>query len=164
VCEIEGRRGDIHVKLGDLGVPRRPKIVAARPSAEFEGVVQLVHAGGSTLEVPTDHILYVLSPAYDPAAEARARAEIQRRIAQRLRQRRTALGLTAEFVARRAGLSRPNYARMESGRRLHRLDVLERVADVLRASIADFVAREPPRWAGADLPAADSRRGLHPQV
>ena len=155
VCDLAGH-GEVRVAIEDLGVPRRPKIVAARPSADFEGILELVHRDGSVLEVPSDHVLYVLSPTYNPAAEARAREELRRRIAERLRQRRKALGLTTDFVARRAGLSRPNYARMESGRRLHQLDLLERVARVLRASIADFVATEPPRWApaGGDRAAA----------
>jgi DNA-binding XRE family transcriptional regulator len=145
VCELA--RGDtVRASLAELGAPRRPKVVGARPSTELESVVELLRSDGTTLEVGTDHLLHVRSPGYDPATAGAAREELRHRIASRLRHRRAMLGLTADFVASRAGLRRPNYARMESGRHLHQLDVLDRVARALRADLADFVSRAPPPW------------------
>jgi DNA-binding XRE family transcriptional regulator len=139
-------RGDIlRASLELLGIPRRPKFVTGKPS-ELEGGIELTRNDGTIVGISTDHILHVLSSRYDPKAAEKARESLRTRIAHRLRERRHQLQYTAEFVAQRAGLSRANYARMEAGKHLHQLDVLERVADVLRASLGDFVAQVEPMW------------------
>jgi DNA-binding XRE family transcriptional regulator len=150
VCEFE-RGGKMRATLAELGVPRRPKIVSAHPD-EFRHGVVLVRKDGSEDTVGADFVRRIGWPGYSPAAAAKAREEIKRRIATRLRARRQEIGVTMEWVAQRAGLTKANYARLESGRHLHQLDVLDRVARVLGAKLVHFIAVEPER------PAAAARR------
>lgn len=160
VVELE-RGATLRASLEALGVPRRPKPVRVWAS-ELEGAVEMECADGSQTGVSTDHILNVLSSEYDPKGAEKARTELRERIAARLRLRRKQLGLTAEFVAQRAGLSRTNLGRMEKGAHLAQLDVLDRVADALRAPLADFVALEPPAWAAEVVPRAATRERVQP--
>src|SRR4051794_10194571 len=59
--------------------------------------------------------------------------------AERVRFARTKAGLSQEDLARRAGLARPNVARLEAGRHLLSLSTLRRVAEALSVSLAFFV-------------------------
>src|SRR5438046_6171936 len=59
--------------------------------------------------------------------------------AERVRFARTKAGLSQEDLASRAGLARPNVARLEAGRHLPSLSTLRRVAEALSVSLAFFV-------------------------
>lgn len=145
VIELRDGRA-LRAKLEVLGVPRRPKPVRVWAS-KFEGVVGVAFADGTESGVSTDHVLHVLAGGHKARSAEAVREELRTRIAARIQLRRKQLGLTSAFVAKQAGLSRANLARMEGGAHLHQLDVLDRVADAMRTPLADFVSREAPAWA-----------------
>jgi transcriptional regulator with XRE-family HTH domain len=59
--------------------------------------------------------------------------------AERVRFARTKAGLSQETLAKRAGIARPNVARLEAGRHLPSLSTLRRVADALGIALAFLV-------------------------
>src|SRR5712692_11834296 len=60
--------------------------------------------------------------------------------AQQVRRLRRQAGLTQEALAERAGIARPNWARVESGRYRPSLETLERIARALDQPVSAFVS------------------------
>lgn len=66
----------------------------------------------------------------------------------RIRETRTAQGLSLEQLARLTGISAPALSLIETGKRDPRLTTLKRIADALRAPLTTLIAdegRSPPR-------------------
>lgn len=85
--------------------------------------------------------------AEDPEFAAASVEEADKlRLAHRIRELREASGLSQAQLAERIATKQPSIARIESGRMLPRLDVLQRIASALglRLSI-DFVKPPTPR-------------------
>lgn len=62
-----------------------------------------------------------------------------------IRQLRDTAGITQLELAERLGVSQPAVARWESGRRMPRLDTLQRIADALGLNLSViFSAASPP--------------------
>ena len=76
-----------------------------------------------------------------------------RELGQRLRARRSELGLTLAQVAQEAGLSLPYVANLEKGRGNPTLDVVVGLAGALQVQVADLFADDPP--SEIDLELAD---------
>jgi predicted nucleic acid-binding protein/DNA-binding XRE family transcriptional regulator len=76
--------------------------------------------------------------AHEPAARYRA-AGGRVAIAARIRELRRAANLRPKDVAEATGMARSNYARLEAGRHEPSLDTLLRVADALRAPVAELL-------------------------
>lgn len=125
-------------------------------------------ASGATFEVPGDRVLYECEPGY---AYFEGRHLKQNRAdrayeAQQVRRLRQQAGLTQEALAKRAGLARPNLARVESGRYRPSLETLERIASALGQPVSVLIAAPPalPSRVG-DSPgifAREEPRELHP--
>ena len=62
------------------------------------------------------------------------------RVAERARERRRAIGLRREDVAVRAGVSSTTVDNLEQGKRLPRIETLDRIAEVLGVPLADLLA------------------------
>lgn len=112
---------------------------------EGRDYLKITQRSGNVLEVPWDAVLYHCEPKYayykgrqEPGAEpplARAR-----RIGARVRDLRTARGMTSTQLAERSGMQRPNLSRLESGKHVPSLETLERVAEALDVPVARLVA------------------------
>src|SRR5712692_5854845 len=63
--------------------------------------------------------------------------------AQQVRRLRRQAGLTQEALAERAGIARPNWARVESGRYRPSLETLERIARALGQPLSVLVVPPP---------------------
>lgn len=66
----------------------------------------------------------------------------------RIRETRTAQGLSLEQLARLTGISAPALSLIETGKRDPRVTTLKRIADALRAPLTTLIADEgssPPR-------------------
>lgn len=86
---------------------------------------------------------------------------ILRRVGERVRARRTRLGLTARELAERAGLSARFVSQLENGRANIAIGRLDAVARVLGVDPAELVASEEwLAWSGRDAPAPDAKASL----
>lgn len=72
-----------------------------------------------------------------------SRDEVAVHLAENVRQLRQARGLTQEAIARMAGVTRPTWANLESGGANPTIQVLLKVAAVLKVSLEELLA--PPR-------------------
>ena len=120
----------------------KTRIVTARPNED--GSAFLVRQeSGNTSEIPWDFVLYHLEHDYPyykgRGAGKRSKAAAAQRIARRVKEVRTRLGLTASALAARSGIQRPNISRIESGRHMPSLDTLERLAEALGVPVAELV-------------------------
>lgn len=59
---------------------------------------------------------------------------LHRAFLQNVRLRREGLGLTQRDVAQKMGVSQPSYAKLENGRYMPSLEILEKVADALNVN------------------------------
>jgi len=120
----------------------RTDIKTARPTQDGSAFV-VEQESGNTSEIPWDFVLYHLEPeyAYYRGRRSGRRSEriAARRVAHRLKEIRTSLGLTASAVAARSGIRRPNISRIESGRHMPSLDTLERLAEALGVPVVELV-------------------------
>lgn len=138
ICHLKDGR-EFRASFRKLLIPTRPRIVGAALSEERIAAV-LRREDGSSYAVAVDYVIHVNSPHHDATREDAARVALKRRISQRLKALRLARGVTMEWVARRMGIATPNYARMESGRHMHQLDVLWKAAQALGETLDFFVA------------------------
>jgi transcriptional regulator with XRE-family HTH domain len=60
-------------------------------------------------------------------------------VSRRIREVRTAKGLTQEFVSAHAGLTRANYSRLENGLAVVKVTTLYRIAQALGVRLADLL-------------------------
>ena len=70
--------------------------------------------------------------------------EARKRIGERIRQLRTAKGVSQTELAEKAGLSQPHIVRIEQGRYSVGLDTLQTIAKALGCTV-DMVVRRSPR-------------------
>ena len=113
---------------------------------EGQEYLKVTQQSGNVLEVPWDAVLYHCDPSYayykgraQPDAEPpAARAE---RIGARVRDIRTAQGMTSTRLAERSGMQRPNLSRLESGKHVPSLETLERIAEALDVPVARLLAQ-----------------------
>lgn len=68
----------------------------------------------------------------------RKNAKLPKVLGKKIQKRRKEMGLTQEDVAYKVGISRAYMGYIEQGRNAPSLEILERVAKVLRSSISDF--------------------------
>ncbi len=98
---------------------------------------------GRVSEVPWDFVLYHREPEYPYFKGKRRPGAVEhpaaRRIGRRLRDLRAKQGLTANELATRSGIHRPNISRLESGRHAPNLETLERLAEALGMPVAELV-------------------------
>lgn len=79
-----------------------------------------------------------------------------------IKERRLALDLTQEYLAKRLGISRPTYRKMENGQREPTLSEAERLAEEFDMAPADLQARKVPQH---NVPAEEpARKRDDPQI
>jgi transcriptional regulator with XRE-family HTH domain len=74
-------------------------------------------------------------------ANNKSREAIRKRVAELLRKRREALGLSMNVVAQRSGLSQQMVSYVERGMRNPTLETLLRICDVLETPLEDVIRR-----------------------
>src|SRR5712692_8014685 len=129
----------------DLEFDQTSPVSAVTVGADLDYYFTIHFASGATFDVPWDRVLHECEPAYDYFKGHRLkqdRADLTSE-AQQVRRLRQQAGLTQEALAKRAGLARPNLARVESGRYRPSLETLERIAHALGQSISALVAPPP---------------------
>jgi len=101
---------------------------------------------GNWFEVPWDDVLYHCEPTYEHykgRQAPEANHDLARRVGEKIRQFRTAKGLSIEELAQRAGMQRPNLSRLEHGKHRPSLVTIERLAEALDIPVVDLVAKVP---------------------
>lgn len=68
----------------------------------------------------------------------RSNAKLPRVLGKRIQKRRKNIGLTQEEVADKVGISRAYMGYIEQGRNVPSLEIVEKIAKVLKASIKDL--------------------------
>ena len=99
---------------------------------------------GNQLEIPWDTILYHCEPAYahyKGRSSEESSGERARRIGLKLKEVRTAKGLSISQLAEAAGMQRPNLSRLEHGKHLPSLETLERIAVGLGVPVVELLAK-----------------------
>lgn len=71
-----------------------------------------------------------------------AQSDLHRRFCDSVKARRLSLSLTQREVAERLGIAPPSYAAIEAGRKVPRLDVIERVAIALECDASALLSRK----------------------
>ncbi len=128
----------------DLEFDQKSPVTAVTIDTDLDYYFTIHFASGTTFEVPWDRVLYECEPTYAHFKGHRRkqdRADLAYETRQ-VRQLRQQAGLTQETLAKRAGIARPNLARVESGRSRPSLETLERIARALGQPISALVT--PP--------------------
>jgi DNA-binding XRE family transcriptional regulator len=135
----------------DLEFDQTSPVSAVTVGADLDYYFTIHFASGAAFDVPWDRVLHECEPAYGYFKGRRLkqdRADLTSE-AQQVRRFRQQAGLTQDALAKRAGLARPNLARVESGRYRPSLETLERIARALGQAVSALVSH----------PLSASRRG-----
>ena len=130
----------------DLEFDHTSLITAVTIGTDLDYYFTIHFASGATFEVPWDRVLHECEPTYAYFKGRRLKEDRAARAyeAQQVRRLRQQAGLTQEALAKRAGLARPNLARVESGRYRPSLETLERIARALGQPVSVLVALLAP--------------------
>ena len=126
-----------------------------RVHVEPDGAAFVVEqASGNRLEIPWDLVLYHSDPTYRYYKGRKVQQELERDaatdIGRRIREARRAKSLTANELARRSGVLRPNISRLEGGKHVPTIDTLGRIARALHVPLVDLL---PTQQVRGELPA-----------
>ncbi len=152
-CVYDAEREEFLVTFRDGRLYRLPRnllpeddgteilsVLVERDGSAF--VVQ--QRSGKSFEVPWDFVLHHLEPGYPyfkgRSSQRRLAKDLAVRIGARLRRLRQEKRFTADELARRSGIHRPNITRVESGKHVPSLDTLLRIARALEVSPAVLVS------------------------
>lgn len=98
----------------------------------------LTDSGGATHEIPWDFARHYCDPSYRPRVEAIAeRGRLS--LGERVREMRTAAGMTQEQLASAAGIGRVTVVRLESGEQSPRYATLVAVARALGRPVGEIL-------------------------
>ncbi|MBI3800559.1 MAG: helix-turn-helix transcriptional regulator [Deltaproteobacteria bacterium] len=137
----------------DLEFNSASPVTAVSIGADLDYYFTIHFASGTMFDVPWDRVLHECEPAYDYFKGhhlKQGRADLASE-AQQVRRLRQQAGLTQETLAKRAGIARPNLARVESGRYRPSLETLERIARALGQPLSTLIV-PPPILAQAGQP------------
>jgi len=112
-------------------------------SIELPNPYELVvtDSGGAKHEIPWDFARHYCDPAYRPRVEALAeRGRLS--VGQRVREMRTAAGMTQEQLSSAAGIGRVTLVRLEGGEQSPRYETLAAIARALGRPMAELLAPE----------------------
>jgi DNA-binding XRE family transcriptional regulator len=126
----------------DLECDHTSPVTAVTIGTDLDYYFTIHFASGATFEVPWDRVLYECEPTYEHFKGRRLKQDrvdlaYEGRQVRRLRQQ---AGLTQATLAERAGLARPNLARVEAGRYRPSLETLERIARALGQPVSILVS------------------------
>ena len=98
-------------------------------------------ASGNRYEVPWDRVLHEAEPSYAQFRGRTAEAKTARNIGATIRRLREAKGLTQDRLATAVGMIRNNISRIEAAKHRPTLETMEKIAQALKISLVDLVAR-----------------------
>ena len=102
---------------------------------------RVTQASGSRYEVPWDRVLHEAEPSYAWFRGRTARAKTARNVGATIRRLREAKGLTQDQLAMAVGMMRSNISRIEAAKHRPTLETMEKIAQALKISLVDLVAR-----------------------
>jgi DNA-binding XRE family transcriptional regulator len=135
VTFADGRSGVI--PFGELP---EPDDVSSVKSIELPNPYELVvmDVGGGRHEIPWDFARHYCDPAYRPRVEAAAeRGRLS--LGERVREMRTAAGMTQAQLASAAGIGRVTLVRLERGEQSPRYETLAAIARALGRAVGEVV-------------------------
>ncbi len=129
----------------DLGFDLTSPVTAVAVGTDLDYYFTIHLASDAAFEVPWDRVLYECEPGYTYFKGRHLKQDRADRAyeAQQVRRLRRQAGLTQEALGKRAGLARPNLARVESGRYRPSLETLERIASALGQPVSVLIAAPP---------------------
>jgi len=138
VTFADGCSGEIPFRnlaeIGDVS-----KVTSIELPNPYELVV--TDSEGEKHEIPWDFARHYCDPAYRPRVEAIAeRGRLS--LGERIREMRTAAGMTQEQLSSAAGIGRVTLVRLESGEQSPRYETLVAIARALGRAPADLMAPE----------------------
>ena len=128
----------------DLEFDQTSPVTAVTVGEDLDYYFVIHFASGETFDVPWDRVLYECEPAYSHFRRNQTKQEKLDLLseAQQIRRLRKQAGLTQAALAEKAGMARPNLARIEAGRYRPALDTLERIASALGYSVSMLVSAQ----------------------
>jgi len=147
------RRDGIHVTFADgaNGVIPYAELAESKDGSKLESIelpnpyaLVLRDSQGGSSEIPWDFARHYCDSAYRPRVEAVA-ARGRQSIGERIRQMRTAAGMTQQQVASAAGIGRVTLVRLERGAQSPRYQTLVAVSQALGQPLAELLLAEPTR-------------------
>lgn len=152
-CVYDAEREEFLVTFRDGRMYRLPRGVLPEDDGTEILSVQVERDGsafvvrqrsGKSFEVPWDFVLHHLEPGYayfkGGSSQRLLEKDMAVRIGRRLRGLREEKGFTADELARRSGMHRPNVTRAESGKHVPSVDTLVPLARALEVSPATLVS------------------------
>ena len=132
---LEGSLRWDNLPLGDAAPELRPEtaIVAAGGSS-----VEVRRQNGEVFDIDSSSLRAMLDATHAQRLDEQS-AESRTQLGRRLRDRRSASGVTQTELAERSGLEQSLISKLESGRHQPRYDTLERYAKGLGISVPDLV-------------------------
>jgi DNA-binding XRE family transcriptional regulator len=109
-------------------------------SLELPNPYELVvtDSSGQQYEIPWDFARHYCDPSYRPRVEAVAERGRQS-LGGRVREMRTATGMTQDQLASAAGIGRVTLVRLERGEQSPRYETLEAIAQALRRPVGELL-------------------------
>jgi len=138
-CGFEGGEA-VTVGLAQLGLRPGEPIVWAEPDDLGAGVT-LLRADGELEDCGADYIRLIGGGALPESARSESRDQLGRRVASRLKQHRTRLGLSQREMSARLEMAPPNYSRLESGAHAPSVATVARIAEALGLPLETLVRR-----------------------
>ena len=128
----------------DLEFDHTSAVTAVTVGEDLDYYFVIHFESGETFDVPWDRVLYECDPGYAHFRPNRAKQDTLDLIseAQQIRRLRKQAGLTQAALAKKAGMARPNLARIEAGRYRPALETLERIAHALGYSVSMLVSAQ----------------------
>lgn len=128
----------------DLEFNQTSPVAAVTVGEDLDYYFVIHFASGETFDVPWDRVLYECEPAYSHFRPHQTKQEKLDLLseAQQIRRLRKQARLTQAALAEKAGMARPNLARIEAGRYRPALETLERIASALGYSISMLVSAQ----------------------
>jgi DNA-binding XRE family transcriptional regulator len=102
---------------------------------------RVTQASGNRYEVPWDRVLYEAEPSYAQFRGRTGQAKTTHNVGATIRRLREAKGLTQDQLAMAVGMMRSNISRIEAAKHRPTLETMEKIAQALKISLVDLVAR-----------------------
>ena len=102
---------------------------------------RVTQSSGNRYEIPWDRVLHEAEPAYRHFRRNMARRMTTHNLGATIRKLREASGYTQDQLATAVGMMRSNVSRIEAAKHRPTLETLEKIANALKVTVADLVAR-----------------------
>ena len=102
---------------------------------------RVTQGSGNRYEVPWDRVLHEAEPSYAQFRGHTSQAKTTHNVGATIRRLREAKGLTQDQLAMAVGMMRSNISRIEAAKHRPTLETMEKIAQALKISLVDLVAR-----------------------